>query len=303
MLTFFGTGRIEPTWSQCICCIGTFDGVHLGHQEVIKTARLIADNVGLPLVVITFDRHPAATLRPDLKPPSIQGLTENLRTFESCGADVCLVLSFDENLAKTTAEDFYNDVISKLLMATHVVIGGDFGFGAGRRGPGEWISQHVATTVVSPFCVDGIRVSSTVVREAIRSGDIEAANRYLGRPFCISGVVVRGKQIGRTLGFPTANLALAEDLAVPADGVYAGHLKLGEKVYGAAISVGTNPTLGDNARTIEAFLLDYDGPEFYGRAVRLEFVGQIRTMESFANLESLREQMVHDVEQIRTILT
>lgn len=303
MLTYFGTGRFEPSWSQCVCCIGTFDGVHLGHQEVINTARQLATAKGLPLVIVTFDRHPAAILRPDRKPPSIQGISENLMAFEASGADVCLVLTFNQDFAETSAETFYEEILVRLLRAVHVVIGGDFGFGSGRKGTGAWLANHMSTTIVEPFSVDGTRVSSTEVRQAIQGGSIETANRYLGRPFAISGVVVRGKQVGRTMGFPTANIATAEDLAVPADGVYAGHLWLGNRSYCAAISVGTNPTLGINGRTIEAFLLDFEGAEFYGRAVRLEFLKRVRKMEAFADLDTLRTQMTRDIEQIRALLT
>lgn len=302
MQTFFGLSRFKPDWRLCVVCIGTFDGVHLGHRHLLTKAVEEGRSRELPLVLCTFDRHPLATLKPGLEPPAIQGIGENLREFEGLGIPLCVVLPFDRELADTSAEDFLSRVLIETFRSEVVVLGHDFAFGRGRQGTAEWLADRIETVVVEPFFVEGDRVSSTLIREAIATGRVERAARLLGRAYSLDGVVVSGRRLGRTLGFPTVNLALAENLAVPADGVYAGRCVTALGSFVAAISVGTNPTVGDSPRSIEAFLMDYPGDSLYGTSVTLAFHHLVRPMESFPSLEALREQMGRDTEQIAKLM-
>lgn len=295
MLVRFGVEAIGADWPGGVVCIGTFDGVHRGHQEVIGQAVSAAREQELPAVVVTFDRHPAATLAPDRCPPAVGTLGLNLDEFARLGVSAAVVLPFDHTLASTSAEDFYSHFLQGKLQAREIVIGHDFAFGHGRQGNAAWLAERIDTDVVPPFELEGERISSSVVRRALAAGDVETARKLLGRPWVQEGVVVSGQKLGRTLGFPTLNLAGVAPQVVPANGVYAGMAHTPEGAFRAAIAIGVRPAVGGGPRTIEAFLLDYPGRSLYGAAVRLHYLRRLREERNFDSLEALRSQMELDV--------
>jgi len=297
MLVHFDLGALAAEWPASVVAIGTFDGVHLGHQAVLSRAVALAAKKGLPAWVATFDQHPAAVLAPDRCPPSLATLGENLHVFEGLGLAGALVLRFDQAMSQTSATGFLERVLIAGLKAQTLVVGHDAAIGKGREGDAAWLAQRIATVVVPPLELNGTRVSSRGIRDLVSSGDVEAAASRLGRPYAMAGIVVHGKQLGRTLGFPTANLALSVRQVMPLGGVYAG---TGQTVHGsfpAAISVGARPTVGGEP-TIEAYLLDYPGENLYGTTIRLEFRSRLRGQERFEDLDALARQMALDVARV-----
>lgn len=303
MLTFFGTDLLDPEWPSSTVCIGVFDGVHLGHRAVISQAVETARAHNEPCAVLTFDRNPLAVLAPDRAPPALATLGQNLDRFEQLGADLAVVLPFTAATAQTLADDFLKHVLIERARAARLVVGHDFAMGRGREGDTVWLAQRLPTLVVPPLELDGKRVSSTVIRGLVHEGEVEQAARLLGHPFTLRGVVAAGDQIGRKLGFPTANLALGQKQCVPRDGVYYGHGVVSGVRHPAAVSVGDKPSFGGGDRTIEAYLLDYEGPEFYGRSVDVEFIGRLRDQERFGSIDALKEQMDSDIAETRRRLS
>jgi riboflavin kinase / FMN adenylyltransferase len=295
MLVRYGLPGVPPEWPGSVVCIGTFDGVHLGHREVILHAIQRARASELPAVVVTFDRHPLATLAPERVPPLVGTLSLDLAEFERLGADAAVVLAFDRALADTPAEAFYEQVLRDRLAARSAVVGHDFAFGKGRRGTPEFLAERLPTEIVSPLLQDGERVSSSRIRKAVAAGDFAVANRLLGRTWEQEGVVIAGEKMGRTLGYPTVNLGFLGSQVSPPDGVYAGQAQTSAGEFRAAIGIGARPTFGQNPRTIEAFLLDYPGESLYGRAVILRYERRLREDRKFDTPEELREQMARDV--------
>jgi riboflavin kinase/FMN adenylyltransferase len=296
--------------------IGNFDGVHLGHQHVVRTAREIADANGLRVVAVTFDPHPMAVLRPDHAPVTLTDVDTRSRLLMEAGADDVFVLRFSRDIAAWTPEEFIERILVDGLHARHVVVGANFRFG--NRAAGD-VATLERAGAAGDFVVDGIALdggpqvwSSTYVRTCLTAGDVEGAAEALGRPYSVTGVVVEGDKRGRELGFPTANVPVGQ-LAVPADGVYAGWLRvLPEEGAGpateteslpTAISIGTNPTFaGVRDRRVEAYVLDRTDLDLYGRRVEIAFVGRIRGMVTFDGVESLVATIRDDVERTRTVL-
>jgi riboflavin kinase / FMN adenylyltransferase len=299
MQVHFGLGLLQAEWSESIVCIGTFDGVHVGHQTLISHAVRESRRAEVPSVLVTFDRHPAAVLAPERCPKAISSLYQNLAAFERLGVSASVILEFDRNLSQTSAEDFLQAVVVDKLKAVEMVIGHDFAFGRGRQGTPEWLQGRIKTHGVPPFEIDGRRVSSTDIRTAVAEGRMDYAAERLGRPFEIAGVVISGKKLGRTLGFPTINIARSFDQVTPADGVYAGVCRTVYGVYKAAVNIGMRPAVGGTHRTIEAHLLDYNGEPLYGSAVGLSIHRLLREERKFESLDALRDQMARDVESVR----
>ncbi len=300
MQVHFGVDQLQAEWSKGLVCVGTFDGVHLGHQEVIRQAVLHAREAQEPAILVTFDRHPAAVLAPDRCPPVIASIPANLRMFESLGVALTVMLPFTRELSQTSAQDFYDHIMVEKLRASAIVVGHDFAFGHGRQGTPDWLRERIETTVVPPFELDGLRVSSSAIRSAILEGQVENARRWLGRPFELFGVVVPGQRLGRTIGFPTANLARSFNQAVPANGVYACEAQTDFGTFKAAVGVGVRPTIeNDGARTIEAYLIDYSGESLYGTSMSLRFLKRLRNEERFDSIEALKIQMESDVQETR----
>ncbi len=213
-----------------------------------------------------------------------------------------MVLPFNKALAAMSALDFFERILVRELKAVETVIGHDFAFGHGREGSGDWLRGRIPTQVVEAVDVEEVRVSSSLIRDLVSQGEVGKAATYLGRAFALDGVVVAGQKLGRTLGYPTINLARSQAQVLPLDGVYVGEARIAGETYRAATSVGLRPTVpGAKGRTIEAYLIDYQGKALYGSAVRLEFWRRLRGEEKFESLEELAAQMKADVDLAREV--
>ncbi|MGI8901251.1 MAG: bifunctional riboflavin kinase/FAD synthetase [Nocardioides sp.] len=295
---------------RTVVTVGNFDGVHLGHQQVVRRAREVAWDLGVdPVVAVTFDPHPMAVLRPEHAPPTLTSVETRVTLLEQLGVSAVLVLPFSREVAEWSPERFVHDVLVEALRAQAVVVGANFRFGnraAGDLGTLQRLGAEL------DFVVDGIALdggpqvwSSTYVRNCLGTGDVEGAAGALGRPFTVRGVVVEGDKRGRELGYPTANVPTRELVAVPADGVYAGRLRRLDtrEVFPAAISVGTNPNFeGERERRVESYVLDRDDLELYGVEIEVAFVGRIRGMVRFDSVEEMVVRMHDDVRRTRQCL-
>lgn len=302
MQIHFGVELLKPEWEKAVVCVGTFDGVHLGHQQVIKTAVDHAKELEIPVIVVTFDRHPAVILNPTKAPKAIASLKMNLEQLQIHGVGLTVVIPFNAWLSRMSADEFLHSILLDRLKATCLVVGHDFAMGNGREGNTDWLLQHLETIIVPPFEMGGQRVSSSAIREAIGSGDLETANAQLGRGFEVQGFVDHGQKLGRELGFPTANIARSFDQVMPRDGVYASWFFVDGVKFQCALAIGTRPAVGGTERTIEAHLLDYPGDSLYGQHVRLRLEKYIRPEANYPSLEELKQQMAKDVKTVRATL-
>jgi len=286
--------------------IGVFDGVHQGHQRIIGRAVALARDRGVPSVVLTFDPHPIEIIRPGSHPPLLTGPRHKAELLEALGVDVMCVLPFTPEFRRLTADEFVHEVLVERLHVSGVVIGENFRFGA--EGAGD-VGTLTANGRRFGFTVEGLSLdgsaettySSTYIRSLVDAGDVEEAARVLGREHQVEGLVVRGDQRGRAIGYPTANLSLLPWSAVPADGIYAGRLLRGKETLPAAISIGTNPTFAGRERRVEAFVLDFS-EDIYGERVGLTFTARLRDTVRFDTVEGLVAQMGQDVERTRALL-
>jgi riboflavin kinase/FMN adenylyltransferase len=287
--------------------IGIFDGVHLGHREIIARAVERAHAAGQPSVLVTFDPHPSEVVRPGSHPAQLTTTAFKADLLEDVGVDVMLVIPFTLELSQRPADMFVHDVLVEGLQASAVVVGDNFRFGYRASGDVEVLQElaprfgFVTEGVPLKKRPDGSTYSSTLIRTQIAAGDVEEAAEALTRDHRIEGLVVRGDQRGRGIGFPTANLRPVPYAATPADGVYAGRVHVEGKTHVAAISVGTNKTFRGTEHRIEAFLLDFED-EIYGRAVAFDFHRRLRAMERYDTVEALVEQMHLDVARTRELL-
>ena len=291
---------------RVVLTLGNFDGVHLGHQAIVRRAVAEARALGGQVVVLTFHPHPVAVLAPDRAPPMLQSLHDRLALLRDLGVDVTIVQRFTPGFAATEPEAFVRDFLQRHLDLRHVVVGYNVSFGRKRAGTVDTLrtlgARHgFAVDDVGPVTVGETKVSSSGVRALVAAGDVQGAQALLGRPFSLRGRVVRGEQRGRTLGFPTANLHRPSGLVLPADGVYAVRAVLNGRRHDAVLNVGVRPTFGELRRTIEAFLLDFD-EELYGRWLTLELVERLRGEQRFAGVEALRQAIAADVARARDVL-
>jgi riboflavin kinase/FMN adenylyltransferase len=270
--------------------VGEFDGVHLGHREVIAGSD----------TVLTFEPHPAMVLKPAFAPKLLTSLELKIELVAELGVEELVVVAFDERFAHQQASEFVDRVLVQRLAATHVSVGANFRFGHRAHGTAALLQSddRFETRVVPLVEVDGVAVSSTLIRNLIADGDVEAAGVLLGAPFRMCGEVVPGDRRGRELGFPTANMVPDPKLARPRHGVYA--CRVGEHL--AAVNVGVRPTFGTDLHPlIEAFLLDFDG-DLYGRRLTVEFIARLRAEQRFERVEELVAQMRRDVQRTRELL-
>jgi riboflavin kinase/FMN adenylyltransferase len=300
MQLHFGTELMRAEWNAAVVCVGTFDGVHLGHQALIKSAVREARAKELPAVLVTFDRHPAAILAPERCPKAIASVEENLEQFRELGIAVAVVLPFDSALSQMSADRFLKDVLVRSVRAQSLVVGHDFAMGHDREGTTDWLRDRIPTQVIEPFEIASVRVSSSEIRRAVSNGDVERAQRLLGRRFAVTGVVVGGQKLGRQLGYPTANVARSFDQVMPLDGVYVAEVETPFGVYRSAVSIGVRPAVGGGARTIEAYLLDYPGDSLYGQSVRVGLMAYLRDEQNFPSLDALIRQIESDVALTRS---
>ncbi|HEX4822520.1 MAG TPA: bifunctional riboflavin kinase/FAD synthetase [Acidimicrobiales bacterium] len=295
-----------------VVTIGAYDGVHRGHREVIATMQRIADDRSYATAVVTFDRHPASVVRPQSAPRLLTNLDQKLELLEETGVDYALVIHFDEDRSQESAEDFVREVLVGCLNAKLVVVGADFHFGHRRRGNVpllEEMGRELGFEVIGLALVgqdgaparDEEQVSSTAIRRALVAGDVALAHKLLGREYEIRGTVERGDARGREWGFPTANVAVPDDILLPADGIYAGWYERpnGERIA-TAISLGRRPTVYDAQpyRLLEAHLLDWDG-DLYGETARVRFVERLRDELKFDSVDALLEQIARDCDDAR----
>ena len=297
--------RNENDARGCVVAVGTFDGVHIGHQVLISRAVSLAREADVPCVVFTFQNHPLSVLAPQRVPSFLSSSEERRRVFASLGVDFVIEEPFTKELASLSAEGFLSRLVETLAPRT-VVVGENFSFGAGGRGTPEFLASqgknmgfHVEKVPLLSHA--GETVSSTRIRVLLSAGDVLLAGELLGRPFSITGVVVHGDERGRTLGFPTANLLPPKGEACPANGAYAVRVVLGsgEEKIGVA-NVGSNPTFDGNERRVEAHLLDFSG-DLYGQDITVRFVERLRAEKKFPSPEALVGQIRRDEQKAREI--
>jgi riboflavin kinase / FMN adenylyltransferase len=300
---------------RTVVTVGMYDGVHRGHQALIGAAVARAREQGRPCLLLTFDPHPAEVIRPGSHPAILTSLDRKAELVAGLGVDAMCVLPFTAEFMRLSPESFTHTVLVEQLHAAHVVVGENFTYGHRAAGTVESLSVEgrrfgfaVEGVPLAQLAEGDVTISSTYVRACVAAGDMESAAVALGRPHRVDGVVVRGDRRGRDLGYPTANVETSPFTAIPADGVYAGHLVTRDPRSGAslerlpaAVSVGTNPTFQGSRRTVEAFVLDWDG-DLYGEHVGVEFAARLRPMRAFDGVDALVAAIDDDVERTRALL-
>ncbi len=289
-----------------VVAIGNFDGVHRGHAHVVAAAAEVAQALDAPVAAAVFDPHPRRWFQPQVQHFRLTTDAQRARALAALGVERLYALPFDSEMAGMTDADFARRVLAEGLAVRHVVAGFDFSFGAGRTGDGDLLRLYgqrfgFGVTIVQPVAdAEGRKLSSTAVRLALEAGRPEEAALILGRPFAIEGAVVQGRQLGRTLGFPTANVALG-DYVRPRFGIYATRTRLPDRrAFNGVSNIGENPTVGGNQARLEAWLFDFDG-DLYGQVIETELVAFLRPEQHFPSLEALTLQVHHDAEIARKL--
>jgi riboflavin kinase/FMN adenylyltransferase len=287
---------------------GTFDGVHLGHQKILARLKELATRKQGETVLLTYWPHPRLILQPEDKSLRLLStLSEKVNLLEEMGVDHLIILPFTKELSQMSSEEFIREILVDKIQTKTLVIGYDHKFGKNREGSFEYLQSHshlfgFAIEEISRQDVDDLGVSSTKIRTALAQGDISTANKYLGRPYDLSGQVVNGQQIGRSLGFPTANIQIADDFKLlPRDGAYAVHAEVNSIQYKAILNIGDRPTVDGEKKTIEAHLIDFKG-NLYGQELRIYFQEFLREEKKFESLDALKNQLVIDRERAIFIL-
>lgn len=278
-----------------VLALGVFDGVHIAHRRVIEQAVENAAQMGICSVIVTFSTHPRFLISGSM-PSIITSLEERLALFEGLGADAAVVIDFNKNIAKMTAEEYLQKILTGCLNAKSLSIGYNHQFGSDKKGTGDFLKEycaenHIQLNIIPPVKINNHTVSSSVIRRFILSGDVTSAMEFLGRPFKIKGEVIKGKQLGRQLGFPTANLIAPERLIVPLRGVYAGSVRLDNNIYRAVINID---------KIIEAHILDFDR-DIYGETIEVSFLERIRDEKKFDSPEELKKQIQIDYGSVERI--
>ena len=307
MTTLEGIDGLRKLPPGAVVSIGNFDGIHLGHESILATMRALRGRSNAPaLVVVTFEPHPLTVLRPEAVPPRLTPPALKNALLAERGVDVLVTLPPAPEVLDLSAERFW-EILRDDVRPSHLVEGGTFNFGKGRRGSIQLLQQWaagtgVAVNVIGPvstalldFTV--VPVSSSLIRWLLFNGRVRDAAICTGRPYALEGPVVKGHQRGRALGMPTANLDCRDQL-VPADGVYAGRCAVDGRAYAAAVSIGTMPTFGENQRQVEAYLLDFTG-DLYGQVLRVELLDWVREQRKFAGVEALKARMAKDLEIVK----
>lgn len=298
-----GLHNLQSLYEGCVATIGNFDGVHLGHQAIIDRLKARAQELGVPGCVMIFEPQPREYFAPDSSPPRLTRLREKLELFRELGVDVVLCLSFNQRLRELSAETFVRRILVDGLSVKHLEVGDDFRFGCDRSGDFRFLTQagqRLGFTVEAARTVtlDGIRISSTGVREALAEGELRLAERLLGRPFCLSGKVLHGQKLGRRLDAPTANIQLKRT-KTPLSGVYVVSTLIDGVRRPGVANIGVRPSVqGDGNPHLEVHLLDYAG-DLYGRHLRVYFHRKLRDEQRFASLEALQAAIFTDIAAAR----
>lgn len=304
MNTIHAATDLRPGNRKVCLAIGVFDGVHLGHQQIIRQTMADARQQNALAVVLTFDRHPSAIVAPDRVPPLIYSPPQKLRAIESLGADALLIIRFDKPFSEQTGEAFIRQLAHDLGRIQSICVGADFVFGHKRSGNVALLQKLGAElnfTVhgIAAVALDGQIVSSTRIRETVRAGDFDAASQMLGRAYSLVACVVEGDKLGSKLGFPTANLDTT-GFVLPPNGVYAAHATVGGQVHRAVLNIGQRPTVNQPTPHIrlEVHLLDFDGP-LYGQELEVTFAAKLRDEKRYASLDELKIQISRDAAAAR----
>jgi riboflavin kinase / FMN adenylyltransferase len=309
---WYGLDEVPAGWGESVVTIGVFDGVHRGHQRIVARAARIGRERDLPVVVITFNPHPDEVIRPGSQPVLLCSVRRRAELLAGLGVDAVCVMPFTVEFSRLDPDEFVRAVLVERMHAAAVVVGEDFRFGHKAAGDVNLLAKlgekyDFAAEGMPLLVADGITVSSTSIRTMLAAGDVAAAAKALGRPHRVEGIVVRGHQRGRALGFPTANLETSPHTAIPADGIYAGWLASldadgrDRQRWPAAISIGTNPTFGEGERTVEAYALDRTDLDLYGVHAAIDFTARLRGTLRFDSVEALVEQMRDDVDRAREL--
>lgn len=296
-----------PRDGRTVVTVGTFDGVHRGHWEVLQEIRRRARETGRRSVLVTFDPHPLRVIRPGQAPPLLTTALEKKEILAESGVDYAVFLTFTDELSRYEPRRFVSEILLDRLAVGELVIGQDHGFGRGRSGDAETLRAigrdlGFAVDVVPPVVLDGSVVSSSSIRAALLAGDVRAAARALGRPYSLRGVVVRGEGRGRELGFPTANLAVSSgEKLVPAPGIYAVRGIMRDGAHPGALHLGPRPTFAGSAPSVEVHLIGFEG-DLYGEGLRVDFVERLREVRPFDSVAALVAQMNADVDRAVRVL-
>jgi riboflavin kinase/FMN adenylyltransferase len=301
-----GMVNLRPSSRGLAVAIGNFDGVHLGHRSILDRLMLRARALDVPAAVLTFEPNPREYFDPAHAPARLMRLRDKAVALAACGVDRLVLLRFDERLRALTAVEFVEQVLVDALAVRHVVVGAGFRFGRGRAGSVDLLAEHGGrlgfdVDALEPVVLDGERVSSTRVRAALAAGDLPGVRRLLGRDFSISGRVIDGRKLGRTLGYPTANMRLHRRVT-PLHGVFAVRVRgVGERARPGVASLGTRPTVGGGELLLETHLFDFDG-DLYGRHLEVEFVARLRDELKFPDIDSMLARMHVDAAEARQLL-
>jgi riboflavin kinase / FMN adenylyltransferase len=306
MQLIHAANELKPGTRKVCLAIGFFDGVHLGHQQIIRQTITDARKHNALALVITFDNHPNTIVAPARVPPLIYSLSQKLRTIESLGPEATLLIHFDKTFSQKSGEAFIRELAGAWSGIQSICVGANFQFGYKRSGNVELLKKlggelKFSVHGMAAVSLDGEPVSSTRIREAIRAGDLDAASQMLGRAYSIAGPVIEGDKLGHKLGFPTANIDPA-GLALPPGGVYAIHAIVSGKTHRAVLNLGTRPTLGNPnpILRVEAHLLDFNG-ELYGKELEIVFAEKLRDEIKFPSVDELKAQIARDIERAKTL--
>ena len=290
---------------ESIVVVGNFDGLHLGHKAVLNYAKSLKKNSDEKIVLLTFYPHPLKILRPVYAPKNIISFRSKVIKLGELGIDIILAQRFNKNFSNITADNFIRIVLSKSLRAKHIVVGDDLRFGNKRKGDVDYLKSqenknNFKVHIIKEISSENVRCSSSIIREMILKGEMLELKKVLGRFHEIEGKVVEGEQLGRKLGFPTANVHYINTI-IPSDGVYAGWVQFNNKTYMSAISTGCRPQFKGEKRFLEAYILNFSG-DIYGTRIKVSLVKKIRNEEVFSNIENLKKQMGLDCNEAIKIL-
>ena len=299
--------RIEkdfPKLVRPVLTIGNFDGVHRGHQALFERVKEWAKEIEGQSVVMTFHPHPMVVLSPENRPQFITPYERKLQLIEDSGVDVTIVAPFDRDFARVSAPHFIEEFLVERIRVRAIVVGHDYRFGRNREGDTRLLKEMgkrfgFEVETVAGIEIDGILVSSTAIRKLIKDGDLQRANKLLGRPYEIRGKVIKGRDRGgRILGFPTANIQLGDQIS-PKFGVYVVEVDVNGTTYGGAANLGVNPTFGDNRVSLEVYILNFNR-NIYGKTIVVRFLSRIRDETAFSSPKALKEQIQRDVEMVKS---